>query len=114
MPRREARTVLVRARAGARELHELSRSAWLDQRAHAKNVGASALLRVPHDRPYASRPEFAIHHESRLPELPYQHSWQQQSGRRSLSTINQNRKCKIRRTEHRFGLELGGNVKSGG
>ena len=50
LPRRKARTVPVRACAGARELPELPRSAWLDQRVLAENVAPAAVLRVPLDR----------------------------------------------------------------
>ena len=51
VPRREARSVPVRARAGARELPQLPRPARLDQRVHAEDVAAAAVRRVPRLRP---------------------------------------------------------------
>ena len=70
LPRRKARTVPVRARAGARELPELSRSAWLDQPVLAENVAPAAVLRVPHARPArlsgSKRSWFSANDEQRL------------------------------------------------
>ena len=81
LPRRKARTVPVRACAGARELPELPQSAWLDQRVLAENVAPEAVLRVPLDRPRRNnRYEFKLNDGSGLPELPPIYPWEQQSG----------------------------------
>ncbi len=80
VPCREARSVPVRTRAGARELRELSRSAWFDQRVHAQDLAPAAVHRVPrlrsrHDQWSAGR---AVDQPS-VPELPYRSARHQQS-----------------------------------
>ena len=79
VPCREARAVPVRTRPGARELPELSRSAWLGERVHAQDFAAAAVHRVPRLRSrHNQRSAGRAVDQPPVPELPYRSPRHQQ------------------------------------
>src|SRR5207237_2653461 len=79
VPCREARTVSLRARRGARELHHLPRSPWIEQRSVAGGEAADAVPAPPHRdasplddlrQPVDTKPQ-RPHRRSRLRELSF-------------------------------------------